>query len=406
MPKHDVETGFGGRYVPEMLIPALEDIHDSFAKYRNDAGFKRAVACLGREFTGRPSPLCLAEHLSRAAGSLIFLKLESHNHTGAHKINNVIGQALLAREMGKEELVAETGAGQHGVATAAVAAKLGMKCRVFMGEMDILRQYPNVYSMKLYGAEVVPVVYGSRTLKDAVNEAMKYWIENLNSSYYLIGSALGPDPYPDIVRHFQSVIGLETRVQLAEKGIEFPDAMVACVGGGSNALGFFHPFLDADGTELFGVEAGGVGPGPGENAVRFGGAGSPGVVQGYKSYFLQDSNGQILPTRSISAGLDYPGVSPDLAELHCRGRISFTAVSDGEALEAYRRLARAEGIIPALESAHAVAFALKLSYAGNHRSIVVNISGRGDKDMFITAPRLDGADWAAYLEREVLRGRS
>lgn len=398
------DKNFGGRYVPEMLMPALNELADAFKRYRSDSAFTAELSRLSRDYTGRPSPLCFAENLSgQTDGNRIYLKLESHNHTGAHKINNVLGQALLAVKMGKTELIAETGAGQHGVATAAVAAKLGLKCRVFMGEEDIARQYPNVFSMKLYGAEVIPVCFGSRTLKDAVNAAMKFWIENLDGCHYLLGSALGPAPYPEIVRHFQSVIGLETACQLEEFGIRTPDALVACVGGGSNALGFFHPYIDSETVSLFGIEAGGTGPGTGNNAIRLGGEGSIGVAQGYKSFFLQNSDGQILPTHSISAGLDYPGVSPVLAELHRKRRVQFKGITDSEALNAYRTLAETEGIIPALESAHAVAFALKLAEESRFKNIVVNISGRGDKDMFITAPELDANSWSEFLRREVKR---
>ncbi len=393
---------FGGRYVPEMLMPALDELDSTFNKCRVNQSFIQELTDLSRNFTGRPSPLYFAENLSRLANNnRLFLKLESHNHTGAHKINNVLGQALLAREMGKNHLVAETGAGQHGVATAAVAARLGMKCTVFMGEKDMQRQYPNVYNMKLLGAEVIPVKFGSRTLKDAVNAALKHWIENLKETYYLIGSALGPAPYPLIVRYFQSVIGEEVIMQLDEMGEASPDALIACVGGGSNALGLFNPFLEKASVRMYGVEAGGIGNKPGENAVRFGGNSSPGVVQGFKSYFLQNRHGQVLPTHSVSAGLDYPGVSPELAHLSDTGRVAFDSVSDNEALEAYKLLSRTEGIIPALESSHAVAFALKLSQSVAGETFVVNISGRGDKDIFIAAPMTDRDNWYDFLRREV-----
>ena len=393
---------YGGRYVPEMLMKALDELESSFSECLRDNSFKEKLSHLSRVFTGRPSPFYFAENLSKlACGNRLFLKLESHNHTGAHKINNVLGQALLAQRMGKMNLVAETGAGQHGVATAAVAARLGMKCTVFMGEIDMKRQYPNVYNMKLLGAEVIPVSYGSRTLKDAVNAALKFWMENLDDTYYLIGSALGPAPYPVMVRHFQSVIGEEVIMQLEEMGEKMPDILVACVGGGSNALGLFSPFLGISDVRMYGVEAGGKGNGPGENAVRFGGNSSPGVIQGFKSYFLQDKNGQVLPTHSISAGLDYPGVSPELANLHDTGRVSFASISDTEALKAYRILAETEGVIPALESAHAIAFALRHAQSETGTTYVINISGRGDKDIFITAPEIERDMWFEFLKREV-----
>ena len=392
---------FGGRYVPEMLVPALDELDTAFRESLKSSKFKEEFAHLSRVFTGRPSPFYLAENLSEHAnGNRLFLKLESHNHTGAHKINNALGQALLAKTMGRKKLVAETGAGQHGVATAAVAARLGLECTVFMGERDMTRQYPNVYNMKLLGAEVIPVKHGGRTLKDAVNAAIKYWVENLDECWYLIGSALGPAPYPSMVRHFQSVIGKEVIMQLEEDGEPMPDALIACVGGGSNALGLFHPFISKTGVRMYGVEAGGTGMGPGENAIRFGKNSTPGAIQGYKSYFLQDSNGQVLPTHSISAGLDYPGVSPELADLYENGRVTFTSITDKEALEAFRLLSRAEGVIPALESSHAVAAALKLSRTETGKSYVINISGRGDKDIFITAPEFDRNNWYEFLKRE------
>ena len=392
---------YGGRYVPEMLIPALEQLETVWEEFRADGEAAMQLEQLLNTYSGRPTPLHFAENLSRRTGQRIYLKLESLNHTGAHKINNAIGQALLARKMGKTEIVAETGAGQHGLATATVAAKFGMKCTVFMGEIDMRRQYPNVYSMKLLGAEVVPVNFGAKTLKDAVNAALKYWAENLPTSHYLLGSVVGPHPYPAIVRDFQAVIGKETRKQILESEGRLPDFLIACVGGGSNSIGLFYPFLDDDTVKMTGIEAGGQGPAAGMNAIRFGGAASVGVVQGYKSYFIQDADGQVMSTHSISAGLDYAGIGPELASLHDAGRIDFDSVTDEETLEAFKILARDEGIIPALESAHAVAHLLSVAPKMPPDSlIVVNISGRGDKDIFITAAELDGANWKQFLERE------
>ncbi|MBN1940257.1 MAG: tryptophan synthase subunit beta, partial [Candidatus Aminicenantes bacterium] len=376
-----------------------------FLQARGDSVFRRELDGVLREFAGRPTPLAFAENLTRRAGGCrIFLKLESHAHTGAHKINNVLGQLLLARRMGKTRIIAETGAGQHGLAVAAGAARFGLRCSVFMGEDDCRRQRPNVFAMELMGAEVIPVNDGSRTLKDAVNAALKDWVERLDTTYYLLGSALGPHPYPRIVREFQSVIGREVKRQLAARGIVRPDILVACVGGGSNSIGLFHPFLKDSRVRCLGVEAGGRGRRPGEHAVRFGPHGRPGIVQGYLSYFLQDRDGQVLPTHSISAGLDYAGVSPELARLRDSGRVEFTSVSDREALKGYRQLAAQEGIVPALESAHAVAYGTKAaSRLPKSGVMVINISGRGDKDLFIAARALDRANWLAFLKDEVER---
>jgi tryptophan synthase beta chain len=328
--------------------------------------------------------------------------MEGLNHTGAHKITNALGQGLVAKKMGKTRLIAETGAGQHGVATATVAAKLGMDCTVFMGEVDIQRQYPNVYAMRLLGADVVPVTFGTRTLKDAVNAALKHWIEHLDDTHYLIGSALGPAPYPAMVRDFQSVIGREVKTQIMEAEGRLPDSLVACVGGGSNSIGLFAPFVDEPSVQCFGTEAGGTGPAPGENAARFGENPQIGIVQGYKSYFLQNGDGQVQATHSISAGLDYAGIGPELAQLHDQGRIHFSSVLDSQVLEAFKILCQEEGIIPALESAHAVARAMELApdLPGDH-IMVVNISGRGDKDIFITAKHLDETRWVEFLKSEV-----
>lgn len=394
---------FGGRYVPEMLIPALDELEAAYNDARHSEDFQKELDFLMMNYSGRPTPLYFAENFTRRCGGCkIYLKLEGLNHTGAHKINNVLGQALLAKKMGKTTVIAETGAGQHGLATAAVAAKMGLKCKVFMGEVDIKRQYPNVYAMNLMGAEVIPVTYGTRTLKDAVNAALKHWIENLGDTHYLLGSALGPYPYPLIVRDFQSVIGREVRVQIKEKEQRLPDVLVACVGGGSNSIGLFHPFLEEENIDFYGVEAGGRGPGPGDHAVRFSGSAGVGIVQGYKSYFLQDANGQVQDTHSVSAGLDYAGIGPELAYLHDTGKINFNSVSDNQALDAFKALCLDEGIIPALESSHAVAYALQAAPQYPEDSImVVNLSGRGDKDIFITAKALDRDNWFTFLKEEV-----
>lgn len=397
---------YGGRYVPEMLIPALDELEQFYFSIREDPSFTLELSHLMTHYSGRPTPLYFAQNFTRRCGGCkIYFKLEGLNHTGAHKINNVLGQALLAKKMGKTTLIAETGAGQHGLATAAVAAKMGLKCKIFMGEVDVQRQYPNVYAMQLMGAEVIPVLYGTKTLKDAVNAALKYWLEHVADTHYLIGSALGPFPYPLMVRDFQAVIGREVKEQLQVFEQCLPDVLVACVGGGSNSIGLFSPFLEDSRIQCIGVEAGGQGSGIGQHAVRFGETGKPGIVQGYKSYFLQDSFGQVLPTHSISAGLDYAGIGPELAHLHDTGRISFVSVTDEEALAAFQILCRDEGIIPALESSHAVAYALKSAptYSAN-TIMVVNLSGRGDKDLFITAKALDKQHWFEFLQKEVQNG--
>lgn len=361
---------------------------------------------LRHNYSGRPTPLYFAENLTKLGrGCKIYLKLESLSHTGAHKINNVLGQALLAKKMGKTCVIAETGAGQHGLATAAVCAKFGLKCRIFMGEVDMKRQYPNVFFMRLSGAEVIPVKDGTRTLKDAVNAALKYWIEHLEDTYYLLGSALGPFPYPAMVRDFQSVIGREVKEQLRKFENRLPDVLVACVGGGSNSIGLFYPFLREKKTKLYAVEAGGRGLAKGRNAVRFGKNPRTGIVQGYRSYFILDEHGQVLPTHSVSAGLDYAGIGPELAHLHDAGRILFDSVSDREALSAFRILSREEGILPALESAHAAAYALKIARNYSKKSLmVVNISGRGEKDLFIAAKELDAENWLEFLKGEIANG--
>ncbi|MBN8214995.1 MAG: tryptophan synthase subunit beta [Spirochaetes bacterium] len=394
---------YGGRYVPEMLIPALDELERVYEDARRDPAFWAELKDLQENFTGRPTPLYFAENLTRElGGAKIYLKMEGLLHTGAHKINNCLGQILLTKRMGKKRIVAETGAGQHGLASATVAARFGMACTVFMGEVDVRRQYPNVFAMRSLGAEVVEVKEGTKTLKDAVNAALKFWIENLGSTHYLLGSALGPFPFPLIVRDFQSIIGRETREQILGREGRLPDVMVACVGGGSNSMGFFHALLGEKSIRMVGVEAGGRGDGPGEHAARFTGKPSVGIVQGYKSFFLQDDEGQLLPTHSISAGLDYAGVGPEVAHLQESGRIEFHRASDDETLGAWKRLARSEGIFPAMESSHAVAFALREApRLGRDKILIVNLSGRGDKDLFITARATDRERWLAFLKSEV-----
>jgi tryptophan synthase beta chain len=377
---------YGGRYVPETLMPALEELLAAYLEAREDPQFQQQFQEYLQHYVGRPSPLYFAANLTRyAGGARIYLKREDLNHTGAHKINNTLGQALLARRMGKRRVIAETGAGQHGVATATAAALLGFSCTIFMGAEDVRRQEPNVFRMRLLGAEVVEVHAGSRTLKDAMNEAIRHWVTHVESTYYLIGSAAGPHPYPMIVRDFQAVIGRETRQQILAATGRLPDCVVACVGGGSNALGIFSAFLADPDVRLVGVEAGGRGPRPGEHAASLS-RGRPGVLHGSLSYLLQDEHGQVSPAHSVSAGLDYPGVGPELSFLKDTGRVSFTSASDTEALDAFRLLCRTEGILPALESAHAVAEAVRLAREMAPEAVlVVNLSGRGDKDMATVA---------------------
>ena len=393
---------YGGRYTAEVLRPALGKLEQAFLSAADDPEFQQSLQDLASQYTGRPTPLLYAENSSREiGGARIYIKLEGLANTGAHKINNALGQALLAKRMGKTRIIAETGAGQHGVASAAACAKLGLQCRVYMGEIDIRRQHPNVFWMEMYGAEVVPVSSGSRTLKDAVNEALRDWSSSFHDTHYLLGSALGPSPYPDMVRFFQSVIGRETVAQSAARGIK-PDALIACVGGGSNAIGFFAPYLEADKPRLIGVEAGGFGKDIGQHAVRMDGSGRTGIVQGYKSRFLLDDDGQVQHTHSISAGLDYPGIGPQLAHLGESGRIEFTSATDEEALNALRFFAEREGIIFALESAHAGAAALKVAAElPPDKAVIVNMSGRGDKDLFITARALTPGAWNEFLLQEV-----
>ena len=381
---------FGGKFVAETLMAALSDLEQLYQRLKDDAAFQREFDEDLAHYVGRPSPLYEAARLSDAiGGARILLKREDLNHTGAHKVNNTIGQALLAKHMGKKRVIAETGAGQHGVASATVAARLGLECHVFMGEEDIRRQALNVYRMKLLGAQVVSVTSGSRTLKDAMSEAMRDWVTNVEDTFYIIGTVAGPHPYPMLVRDFQSVIGREARAQsLAQYG-KLPDALVACVGGGSNAIGLFHPFLQDESVAMYGVEAGGKGLETGEHAAPLS-VGSPGVLHGIRTYLMQDEDGQILETHSVSAGLDYPGVGPEHAWLKDIGRVQYVAANDDEALAAFHRLTRVEGIMPALETAHAMAHAEKLAASMSpEQHIVVNLSGRGDKDI-LTVAALDG----------------
>ncbi len=372
---------YGGRFAPETLMEPLVELEKAFERLRRDRAFRGELEDLLRTYAGRPTPVTNAARLAaRCGGAHIALKREDLLHTGAHKLNNALGQVLLAKRMRKSRVIAETGAGQHGVATAAAAAKIGIACRVYMGTTDMARQAPNVARMRLLGAEVAPVDGGSKTLKDAINEAMRDWAENVATTHYVLGSALGPHPYPSMVREFQSVIGREARRQMRELAGRDPHAAVACVGGGSNAIGLFSAYLGTR-VKLYGVEAGGRGPGPGEHAARFAG-GAPGVLHGTRTMLLQDEAGQVLPTHSVSAGLDYPAVGPEHAALHDRGRVAYEKVSDGEALDAFAMLCETEGILPALESAHAVAFAARLARTLPRSAwVLVNLSGRGDKDL-------------------------
>jgi len=381
---------YGGRYVPEILLPALDELEQAYLAAKNDPDFIAEFRYYLTQYAGRPTPLYRADRLTQALGGpLIYLKREDLNHTGAHKINNTIGQILLAKRMGKTRVIAETGAGQHGVATATVCALFGMKCEIYMGEEDTRRQELNVFRMRLLGAKVHAVTTGTKTLSDAVSAAIRDWATNVRDTFYIIGSAVGPHPYPAMVKDFQSVIGRETREQILAQTGCLPDAVVACVGGGSNAIGIFSAFLDDPGVRLIGVEAAGLGLDTGQHAATLT-LGKPGVLHGSKSYLLQDEDGQVLPVYSISAGLDYPGVGPEHSFLKDAGRAEYYPVTDKEALEAFSLLARTEGIIPALESSHAVAFAVKLAKEspGKLRQIVINISGRGDKDVHQVAEHL------------------
>ncbi len=396
---------YGGMYVAEVLRRPLDELKQAFDHYMNERKFLDELDTIRRDYIGRETPLYYAPTATKLlGGAQVYIKLEGLANTGAHKINNAIGQCLLAKRMGKKRIIAETGAGQHGVATAAACAKLGLECIVYMGEVDVRRQQPNVATMELYGAKVVPVTSGSRTLKDAVNEAMRDWAANFDTTHYVLGSALGPAPFPDIVREFQSVIGREVKRQCAERNIDVA-AMVACVGGGSNSIGFFEPFINEKSPRLIGAEAGGIGPNVGENASRMtGNASREGIVQGYKSRFLLDEDGQSLPTRSISAGLDYMGIGPQLAELGMSGRVEFTSVLDKEALEAVNFFAKNEGILFAMESAHAGAAAMKIAPTlPKDKAIIINMSGRGDKDLFITNPVFRKDEWIEFLKAELDR---
>jgi len=380
---------FGGRYVPETLLPALDELEEAYSALREDPSFKEELSNLLSSYCGRPTPLYLAERFSgHVGGSRVYLKREDLNHTGAHKINNALGQALLAKRLGKKRVIAETGAGQHGVAAATAAARFGLECHVYMGTEDMERQALNVDRMRLLGAEVIPAISGSRTLKDATNEAIRDWVTNVESTYYIIGSAVGPHPYPTIVRDFQRVIGDESRRQIIELEGRLPDLLVACVGGGSNAIGLFHPFIEDEGVRMMGVEAAGSGVETGKHAATLT-AGRVGVLHGSRSFLLQDENGQVQIAHSLSAGLDYPGVGPEHSFLMESKRVEYTSVTDGEALEAFALLSRTEGIIPALESAHALAGLVR---AGSRLSpediVVVCLSGRGDKDMDSVRPYL------------------
>jgi len=394
---------YGGSFVAETLTHALDELNAAYAHYSQDAAFMAEYRHELAHFVGRPSPIYHAARLSREiGGAQIHLKREDLNHTGAHKINNTIGQALLARRMGKPRVIAETGAGQHGVATATICARYGMECVVYMGSEDMKRQSPNVYRMHLLGARVVPVESGSRTLKDALNEALRDWVTNVESTFYIIGTVAGPHPYPMMVRDFQRVIGDECLVQMPEQVGRQPDAVIACVGGGSNAMGMFYPYIPHEGTRLIGVEAAGQGLASGKHAASLS-AGTPGVLHGNRTYLLQDANGQITETHSVSAGLDYPGVGPEHAYLKDIGRAEYVAIEDGEALSAFHRLCLTEGIIPALESSHAVAYAMKLAATLRpDQHLLVNLSGRGDKDIGTVAD-LSGAE---FFCRPSCRGQS
>ena len=380
---------FGGRYVAETLMPLILDLESEYKRAKADPAFKAEFDDLLEHYVGRPSPLYFAPRLTEAlGGAQIWFKREELNHTGAHKINNCIGQILLAIRMGKKRIIAETGAGQHGVATATVCARFGIPCVIYMGALDVERQKPNVFRMKLLGAEVIPVESGARTLKDAMNEALRDWVANVHDTFYIIGTAAGPHPYPELVRDFQSVIGKEARAQMLARTGKLPDLLIAAVGGGSNAIGLFHPFLDDPSVQMIGVEAGGHGVDTDQHAASLTG-GVPGILHGNKTYLLQDEDGQITEAHSISAGLDYPGIGPEHSWLHDIGRVKYLPINDDEALQAFQDCCRLEGIIPALESAHALAALPKVARQfGKDQMILVNVSGRGDKDIFTVADKL------------------
>ena len=389
------ETGhfgqFGGRFVAETLMPLILDLEKAYSDAKADPAFHAEMASFHTHYVGRPSPLYFAERLTEhVGGAKIYLKRDELNHTGAHKINNVLGQILLARRMGKTRIIAETGAGQHGVATATACARFGLKCIVYMGAVDVERQKPNVFRMKMLGAEIVPVVSGSKTLKDAMNEALRDWVSNVEDTFYCIGTSAGPHPYPMMVRDFQSIIGKEAREQMLEREGRLPDSLVACIGGGSNAIGLFHPFLDDKSVEIYGVEAAGHGVASGMHAASLNG-GKPGVLHGNRTYLLMDGDGQIAEAHSISAGLDYPGIGPEHAWLHDTGRVTYLSTTDQEALDAFQLLSKLEGIIPALEPAHAIARAVEIAAKKpKDHLMIVNLCGRGDKDIFSVAEHLGG----------------
>ena len=380
---------YGGRYIAETLMPLMLSVEEAWKKAKNDPKFWEEFHALAKDYIGRPSPLYFAEATTKElGGAQVYFKRDELNHTGAHKINHCLGQILLAKQMGKTKIIAETGAGQHGVATATVCALFDMPCKVFMGAEDVERQKPNVFRMKLLGAEVIPVTSGSSTLKDAMNEALRYWVGNVEDTYYIIGTVAGPHPYPEMVRDFQSVIGQETKEQMMEKEGRLPDSVVACIGGGSNAMGLFHPFLDDPSVQMFGVEAGGHGVDTDKHAASLNG-GAPGVLHGMRSYFLQNEDGQITEAHSISAGLDYPGIGPEHAYLNDIDRVNYVSVTDDEALEAFQMLSKWEGIIPALEPSHAFAHVIKMAPdLPKDHIIVMNLCGRGDKDIFTVAEKL------------------
>ena len=381
---------FGGQYVPELLVPALEELEEAYLKYKDDPEFRDEFEYYLKEYVGRPNPLYYAERLTeKLGGAKIYLKREDLNHMGAHKINNTLGQILLADKMGKEKIIAETGAGQHGVATATAAAMFGMDCEIFMGQEDVERQALNVFRMKLLGAKVNPVTEGTATLSDAVDAAIQHWAENVEDTFYLLGSAVGPHPYPTMVRDFQSVIGKEAREQILEAEGKLPDYLVACIGGGSNAIGLFHEFIDDEDVKMIGAEAAGKGVETDKHAATMT-KGEPGIIHGFKTYVLQDEAGQIMPVYSISAGLDYPGVGPEHSHLKELGRAEYVGVTDEEAIEAFQLLSETEGIIPALESSHAVAEVMKLApELDKDQVIIMNLSGRGDKDVYTVAEKMD-----------------
>jgi len=380
---------FGGRFVAETLMPLVLEVEQAYNQFRDDAEFRRELEYYSKDYVGRPSPLYLAERLTEElGGAKIYFKRDELNHTGAHKINNTLGQILLAKRMGKKRIIAETGAGQHGVATATVCALFDLPCVVYMGAKDIDRQAPNVFRMKLLGAEIIPVTSGTATLKDAMNDALRDWVTNVDDTFYIIGTAAGPHPYPEMVRDFQSIIGQEARSQILEKENRLPDTIIACIGGGSNAIGLFHPFLDDSDVEVIGVEAAGFGIETGQHAASLSG-GQPGVLHGNRTFLLQDSDGQIIDAHSISAGLDYPGIGPEHSWLHDIGRVKYVSVTDDEALEGFQLCCRTEGIIPALEPSHALAHVAKIApQMSKDQIIIMNLCGRGDKDVFTVAKAL------------------